>query len=228
MPRNYILTRAVGVFGQSMAEYVLSYMLAHERQHLERMDSQVRKVWDARRPGALVGKSVLIVGSGDIGTGVARFLKPFGVYLRGISRVLEPIEPFDSVHDISEFALLVSKSDYVINLLPDSTETRGIYNRELFQKFKPGSVFINSGRGSAVVEEDLVEALNEGLVAQAVIDVCQCEPLDQDSPLWSTPRLILTGHTAAPSAPAGVARLFENNLERLLDGEKLLGEVELG
>ena len=83
--RDYRLTRAVGIFGQVMAEYVLTYMLGHEREVLARLVSQVERKWDNRTGQSLVGRKVLIVGTGDIGQSVAQFLLPFGVELYGIA-----------------------------------------------------------------------------------------------------------------------------------------------
>jgi len=85
LPREYRLTRAVGIFGQVMAEYMLTYMLGHEREVLSRLVSQVERRWDGRPGHSLEGRKVLIVGTGDIGQRVAEFLAPFGVTLYGIA-----------------------------------------------------------------------------------------------------------------------------------------------
>src|SRR5579859_725261 len=227
LPRDYLLTRAVGVFGQSMAEYVLSYMLARERQHRARIDSQTRKAWDTRLPGSLAGRRVLIVGSGDIGTTVARFIEPFGCKLTGVARKPRQLEPFGAVHGLDQLPRLVESADYVINLLPDGPETRGLFDAGLFHRFNPDAMFINAGRGSAVVEEDLLAAMAGGLISEAVLDVCRREPPEQDSPLWSTERVSLTGHTAAPSSPSALAGLFLANLDRFRTGAELSGRVDL-
>lgn len=227
LPKDYLLTRAVGVFGQSMAEYVLSYMLARERQHRARNDSQTRKVWDTRLPGSLAGRRVLIVGCGDIGTTVARFLDSFGCELTGVARKPRQQEPFGTVQGLDQLPMLVGAADYVINLLPDGPETRGLFDIGLFRRFSPEAMFINAGRGSAVVEEDLIAAMADGLIGEAVLDVCRQEPLEKDSPLWSAERVFLTGHTAAPSSPAALTALFLANLERFLAGAELVGRTAL-
>ncbi len=227
LPRSYLLTRAVGVFGQSMAEYVLSYLLARERQHAARLVSQENKVWDDRLPGGLAGRTVLIAGCGDIGQSVACFLAPFGCTLIGVARTARRIEPFAEVGALDRLPELAARADYVVNLLPDSARTRDLFDRGLFRHFKPGATFINAGRGSAVVEEDLVAAMESGRVSWAVLDVCREEPLDRGSPLWSTVGVFLTGHTAAPSTPASLVRLFRSNLGRFRASEALEGVVEL-
>jgi phosphoglycerate dehydrogenase-like enzyme len=227
LPKDYLLTRAVGVFGQLMAEYVLSYMLARERQHRARRDAQGRGEWDRRVPGSLADRRVLIVGCGDIGTTVARFLAPFGCKLTGVARRPRQLEPFGAVLGLDQLPSLVENADYVVNLLPDGPETRGLFEAGLFGRFNRQAMFINAGRGSAVVEEDLAAALADGRISEAVLDVCRQEPLGQDSPLWAMDGVSLTGHTAAPSFPSALAGLFLANLERFLAGQPLEGRVDL-
>ena len=180
--RDYRLTRAVGIFGQVMAEYVLTYMLGHEREVLARLVSQVERKWDNRTGQSLVGRKVLIVGTGDIGQSVAQFLLPFGVGLYGIASSAREQAPFVEVGSMADLPRLVGEVDYVVNLLPNTEHTHDIYDAALFKQFKPTGLFINAGRGVAVVDADLVEALKEGHLAGAVIDVCRQEPLPQRHP----------------------------------------------
>jgi len=170
---------------------------------------------------------VLIAGCGDIGQSVARFLAPFGCTLIGVARTARRIEPFGEVGTLDRLPELAARADYVVNLLPDSAETRDLFDLGLLQHFKPGATFINVGRGSAVVEDDLVAAMKSELVSWAVLDVCRQEPLDPGSPLWNMEGVFLTGHTAAPSTPASLVRLFLSNLNRFRAGAELEGLVEL-
>ncbi|MDG9881618.1 D-2-hydroxyacid dehydrogenase [Pseudomonas sp. GD04058] len=226
LPREYRLTRAVGIFGQVMAEYVLTYMLGHEREVLTRLMSQVERKWDGRPGRSLDGRRVLIVGTGDIGCEVARFLVPFGCKLYGIARSPRPLEPFIEVAGLDEIGRLVGQVDYVVNLLPDTPATRDIYDAALFQRFNPDALFINAGRGVAVVDGDLVEALTKGHLAGAVIDVCRQEPLPRNHPFWTALGLLLTGHSSAPTSPAAMVRLFVENLGAYGRGDGLRGEVD--
>lgn len=224
--RDYRLTRAVGIFGQVMAEYVLTYMLGHEREVLARLVSQVERKWDNRTGQSLVGRKVLIVGTGDIGQSVAQFLLPFGVELYGIASSAREQAPFIEVGSMADLPRLVGAVDYVINLLPNTAHTHDIYDAALFKQFKPTGLFINVGRGVAVVDADLVEALKEGHLAGAVIDVCRQEPLPQRHPFWTAWGLLLTGHSSAPTSPALMVQLFVENLKAYQAGEALRGEVD--
>ena len=224
--RDYRLTRAVGIFGQVMAEFVLTYMLVHEREVLARLVSQVERKWDGRPGLSLAGRKALIVGTGDIGVSVAQFLAPFGVEVYGVASTSRTLAPFVEVGALADLPRLVADADFVINLLPNTPQTHDIYDAKLFAQFKPSSLFINVGRGVAVVDADLVSALKEGHLAGAVIDVCRQEPLPQRHPFWTAWGLLLTGHSSAPTSPVATTRLFVDNLNAYAAGEALRGEVD--
>ena len=226
LSRDYRLTRAVGIFGQVMAEYVLTYMLGHEREVLARLVSQVERKWDNRQGQGLAGRKVLIVGTGDIGQRVAQFLVPFGVQLYGIASEARTLAPFIEVGALKDLPRLVGDMDYVINLLPNTPDTHDIYDAALFKQFKPSGLFINVGRGVAVVDADLVQALKDGHLAGAVIDVCRQEPLPQRHPFWTAWGLLLTGHSSAPTSPPMMVQLFLETLRAYQAGEALRGEVD--
>lgn len=226
LPREYRLTRAVGIFGQVMAEYMLTYMLGHERHVLSRLVSQVERRWDDRPGCSLQGRKVLIVGTGDIGQAVAEFLRPFEVVLYGVASEAREQPPFVEVAALDNLARLVSEVDYVLNLLPDTPATHDIFDAAMFRCFQPSALFINAGRGVAVVDADLVDALKEGHLAGAVIDVCRQEPLPRQHPFWTAWGLLLTGHSAAPTAPAAMVRLFLDNVQAFEADRALRGEVD--
>ncbi|WP_339512772.1 D-2-hydroxyacid dehydrogenase [Pseudomonas sp. RL_15y_Pfl2_60] len=226
LPRDYLLSRAVGIFGQVMAEYVLCHMLAHERQISAQQAAQQAQHWRGVLPHSLAGRRVLIVGCGDIGHSVALFLAAFGVELLGVASQAREQGPFIEVASISDLPRMAARADYLINLLPDTPATQDIYNSELFALLKPSAMFINAGRGAAVVDEDLVSALQADKLAAAVIDVCRVEPLPAGHMFWTGPRLLLTGHSSAPTQPALMAKLFVSNLERFQAGQRLQGFVD--
>ena len=226
LPRDYCLTRAVGIFGQVMAEYVLGHMLAHERRLFARLAAQVEQRWDHSLPRSLRGRRVLVVGCGDIGQAVAEFLQPFGVELRGIASQAREQAPFVEVAGLVDLPRLIALADYVINLLPDTPATRDLYDARLLAHFRADAVLINAGRGVAVVDADLVAALEQNKLAAAVIDVCREEPLPPGHAFWTAPRLLLTGHSSAPTDPLLMSELFIDNLRRWQAGEALRGEVD--
>jgi phosphoglycerate dehydrogenase-like enzyme len=226
LPRDYVLSRAVGVFGQVIGEYALTYMLAHERSLLSRLQSQAHRRWDNALPGTLAGRCVLIVGAGDIGTTIGTMLKAFGCEVLGISRQVRPNEMMDEVGGMGRLSELAERADYVINLLPDTPHTRDVYDEGFFSRMKASGVFINAGRGTAVVDADLIAALGNGELAGAVLDVFREEPLPADHPFWSTRGLIITGHVAGPTLGPLMVNLFRENLQRWQCGKPLRGQVD--
>lgn len=226
LPRDYQLSRAVGIFGQVMAEYVLCHLLAHERQLFARLAAQVEQRWDNRLPHSLTGRKALIVGTGDIGLSLAQFLAPFGIELLGVASRLRSQPPFRQVAGLDALPRLAGEADYLINLLPDTPATRDIYDAALFACCKPGALFINAGRGVAVVDADLIAALEQDRLAAAVIDVCREEPLPAGHGFWTAPRLLLTGHSSAPTEPRLLVQLFVDNLARWRAGDELRGRVD--
>ncbi|WP_313740562.1 D-2-hydroxyacid dehydrogenase [Pseudomonas sp.] len=226
LPRHYRLTRAVGIFGQVMAEYMLTYLLNHERQVQSRLRSQVQRQWDARPGSSLAGREVLIVGCGDIGQRVAEYLASFAMKVRGVASTVRRQAPFLEIAGLDALPRLVAQADYVINLLPDTPATHDLFDAALLRRFKTRALLLNAGRGVAVVDDDLVLALEQGHLAGAVIDVCREEPLPASHPFWTAPRLTLTGHSSAPTSPAAMVGLFLENVQAYQAGQPLRGEVD--
>ena len=125
--------------------------------------------------------------------------------------------------DLLEFARGL---DYLVNLLPGTSETRQLVNAALLAALPARAMFINVGRGSAVDEAALAEVLKAGKLAGAVLDVLNEEPLPPDHFFWNTPNLLISSHTAAPSFPEDVARLFVENYRLLLEGKALNYQVD--
>jgi len=227
LPCDYRFSRAVGLFGQSIGEYVLTYLLQHERQVIARQLSQREQRWDTRTPGTLAGRRLLLVGAGDIGHDMARLFAPFGMTITGVARSPRAVPGFAQVVTLAELRQAAREADFVVNLLPDSTSTRDIYDAAFFAALPAGALFINAGRGTSVVDAALIAALQGGHLAGAVLDVFRQEPLPQDHPFWQAPNLQLTAHVAGPTPPAAAIRLLLDNLQRLQQGQPLRGAVDL-
>jgi len=227
LPCDYRFSRAVGLFGQSIGEYVLAYLLQHERQVAARQQSQREGRWDTQAPGTLAGRRLLVVGAGDIGQAVAQLLTPFGMTVTGVARSARELPGFARIVSLAELGEAARDADFVVNLLPDSAGTRNLYDATFFAALPEGALFINAGRGTSVVDADLVAALQNGHLAGAVLDVFRQEPLPAAHPFWRTPNLQLTAHVAGPTPPAAAVRLFLDNLQRLQQGQPLRGAVDL-
>lgn len=224
--RDYILTNARGVFGGLMSEYVFGYLLAHERRIFERRQAQKERRWDGSQTGMLRGKTIGLLGVGSIGAHLARTAKHFGMNVRGYTRASEDSADVDAYYHGASLPDFARGLDYLVSVLPNTADTRRIVNADLLAALPPHAVFVNVGRGSALDESALIEALVAKKLAAAVLDVFEQEPLPKDHPFWDTPNLLITFHTSAPSLPTDLAELFATNYHRYLKGEDLLYRVD--
>jgi phosphoglycerate dehydrogenase-like enzyme len=219
--RDYILTNARGVFGSLMSEYVFGYLLAHERKIFERAEAQKNKVWDTSLAGQLRGKTVGLLGVGSIGADVAQMAKVLGMTVRGYTRGSETSTQVDKYFHGDGLLEFVDGLDYLVSILPNTKETRKIIDEHVLNALSSHALFVNVGRGSAVDENALLEALRNNKIAGAVLDVFEQEPLPKEHPFWETPNLTMTFHTSAPSLPEDIAKVFIENYRLYMEGKPL-------
>lgn len=219
--RDYTLTNARGVFGGLMSEFVLAYLLLHERKILPRLEAQKKQRWDASLTGTLRGKTIGLLGVGSIGAELARTAKFFGMTVRGYTRESETSRHVDRYYHGDALFDFAQGLDYLVSVLPNTPATRRIVNAELLAQLPPHALFINVGRGSAVDESALIQALETGAISGAVLDVFEQEPLPERHPFWKTKNLFITFHTSAPSFPAEIAKAFIENYQRYIAGAPL-------
>jgi len=249
--RNYVLTNAREVFGELMSEYVIGYLLAHERKIFARLAAQRNKVWDESDTGRLRGKTIGLLGVGSIGAEIARTAKFFGMTVQGYTRNSETCtdvdEYFHPLESILESDSLLSNTqiqqhaqgkratvfqkfanglDYLVSVLPNTVDTRKVVDADLLNALPSHALFINVGRGSAVDESALIEALNQNKIAGAVLDVFEQEPLPIEHPFWTIPNLLMTFHTSAPSFPDDIVKIFIENYELFNTGKSLKYQVD--
>lgn len=241
--RDYILTNARGVFGGLMSEFVFGYLLAHERKIFQRAEAQKNKDWDKSLTGTLRGKTIGLLGVGSIGAEVARTAKFFGMTVRGYTRASEASTGVDEYfHSMKSMGLLIDRNpvqelapglhrfvaglDYLVSILPNTKDTQKIINADLLNQLPTHALFINVGRGSAVDESALIEALENDKFAGAVLDVFEQEPLPKEHPFWTTKNLTMTFHTSAPSFPEDIAQVFIENYRLYVEGKPLKYVVE--
>jgi phosphoglycerate dehydrogenase-like enzyme len=223
--RDYILTNARGVFGGLMSEYVFAYLLLHERKILQRLDAQKQSRWEPILPGSLRGKTIGLLGVGTIGAHLAETARHFGMFVRGYTRDSETSSFVDEYFHGNELLAFAAGLDVLVNVLPNTLETYKIVNADLLAALSPRALFINAGRGSALDEAALLEALNNNKLAGAVLDVFEQEPLPPRHPFWQAKNIFITSHTAAPSFPQDIARLFIENYLNYHSGRPLKYQV---
>ena len=191
--------------GRIMRESLLSMMLHFNRQVGKSLSDQRDKVWGRlgyNESVALFSQKILIIGYGSLGHSIAELLKAFGAGVVGVKRNSEVSEVICNVDRIISFDRLEEElplADHVLLLLPGGKETNGIFTERHFSLMKPGAYLYNLGRGNCYREEDLLNALKNGLLAGAGLDVFAEEPLPPTSPLWDLPNVLITPHSSAIS-----------------------------
>ena len=224
--RDYILTNARGVFGQLMSEYVFAYLLAHERKLAHLADLQKSKKWEWSETGTLRGRIIGLLGVGSIGAEIARTAKFFGMKVLGYTRESESSDSVDQYFHGNSLLEMANQVDYLVNVLPNVKDTQKIINAEFLSALQSHALFINVGRGTAVDENALLATLTQQKIAGAVLDVFEKEPLPKDHPFWTTPNLTITFHTAAPSLPEDIVKLFVKNYHLYAAGKPLKYKVD--
>lgn len=192
-----ILTNGRGIFGPNISEHVIGLMLSFNRGfHLCR-DNQNRKVWDPHLPipfRELTGATVGILGYGDIGSHVAKRLAGFDCKVVGFRQHPGPGDEAQNVYGIDRLPEFMTCFDYLVCALPETEKTIGFLDKNLLHLLPSHAIIVNVGRGSLIPTEDLIQALEEGWIAGAGLDVTSPEPLPADNPLWAMPNVIITPH----------------------------------
>jgi len=231
--RGIVLTNMQRTSGVPIAEHALAMTMALARGLPKFGRSQQAGKWhseDLGRMRELTGRTLLVVGVGGIGTEVARRAHGIGMRVIGIRNSSREGPAFISKVGLpDELHSFASEADVVVNAVPLTPQTTGIYNAKFFAAMKPGGYFISVGRGLSTHSEDLLAALRSGQLAGAGLDVTDPEPLPEGHPLWKMDQVIITPHVAAES-DAQVQRywiLISENLRRYVAGEALLNVVDV-
>ena len=220
--QHYLLTGVKGIFAQQMTEYTLAYMLYFQR-NIEQFNSLKNdKKWQQLPNTTIAGKTLGILGIGNIGQSVAKNLAHLGIRTIGLSQSGNAIAGIN-VYQPSQLSEFAEQCDFILNLLPETEETKGLCNLAFFNNMRKGSIFINAGRGSVIDKpESLIQVLKSQHLLAAIVDVFEEEPLPCEHPYYDVPNLHITCHTAAVSDPKLVFEVFWENLGLFLARKPLL------
>nr|WP_255616534.1 glyoxylate/hydroxypyruvate reductase A [Microvirga puerhi] len=216
-----------------MSEYVVLHCLMYLREQRRYDTAQRARTWEPdRNPPVASDVRVGMMGFGVLGQDAARKLQIMGFDVAGWSRAPKTVEGFQIFSGEEGLTRFLARTDILVSLLPLTPDTRGILNKSLFAKLAQdgrlgGPALINVGRGGLQVETDIVEALDAGVLKAATLDVFQVEPLPQDSPLWTHPRVTVTPHNSAVSDPDMTARYIASQIRRHEAGEPFQNVVDL-
>jgi phosphoglycerate dehydrogenase-like enzyme len=232
--KPFILTNAQHSSGPPMADHVIAMMTMLTRGLHNFYRVQPQGVWKERPIEfpmlELTDKIMLIVGLGGVGVEVARRAHGLGMRVIGIRRSSREGPDFvEYVGLPDELYELAGRADVIVNALPLTSETRGLFDTTFFDAAKPGAYFISVGRGASTVTADLVAALKDGRLTAAGLDVTDPEPLPPDHELWSLPNVIITPHVSATTDQGRWRRwtITLENLRRYVNGDKMLNVVDV-
>ena len=210
-----VIANASSIHAIPISHYVFSQMLRWNKRIDQHIELQQEKNWSPMGgDGELTNKTLLILGYGGIGKEVAKLGKAFGMNVIGIRRNPEVCEFADKVVTMDSLEEFLPVADFLVLALPNSEETNDVVDKNFLKKINNSAMLINVGRGNAVNEKDLAEALNSDILAAAALDTTKKEPLEKSSDLWSAKNCFISAHDSAHSL-LGLPRAFELFLENV-------------
>lgn len=227
--RGIRLTNGAGTAATEIAEFVIARILEHWKRLPQMASQQAEHKWWPAFGRPLSESNIVLVGYGPINQEVARLLAPFDVNITAVRRTSSQQSPGAACTlSFSDMGVALADADAVVAAVPSNADTTGMFDSASFAAMKPGCFFVNVGRGTAVVEPDLMAALDSGHLGGAALDVTSEEPLPADNPLWDSAARI-SPHSSATlvNTMRRVHELFVRNVARYGRGEVLENEVEL-
>jgi phosphoglycerate dehydrogenase-like enzyme len=223
-----VIANARGIHGLEMRDHTLVMLLAFERELPMALEQQRQRRWVPFLGGSLSGKTLGLIGLGEVGLPIARAARALGMRVFGLRNRPLPTPEVDSLFSLNDLFQFLSSLDYLVVTAPLTSKTRGMIGSKEIAQLPPHAVVIVISRGGIIDETALDAALREERIRGAALDVFATEPLPASSNLWSTPNLLITPHISG-WVPGYVSRgvsLFLTNLRRLEDSERLLTEVD--
>jgi phosphoglycerate dehydrogenase-like enzyme len=228
VPPNLPIANQGGAVAPAVADHAMAMILTLTRQISPILLQAKDHIWNkefARPVTALEGKTIAIVGYGNIGREIAKRMRGFDVRILGLSRSLTADDYADEMHPLSDMAKVLGQADIIVLAIASSKTTKHLMNAAAFSAAKKGSLFINVTRGETVDQTALRQALESGHLASAFIDVTEPEPLPKSDPLWDAPNLFISPHAAGGGSTKGggrIAYVVRENIERLQSGRPFI------
>ena len=224
-----IVTNSTGIHKIPMTEFAVGLLLQYYKNFNQLHEAQNKKEWISySRSEELYGKEAHILGTGSIGSHLAKALQIFGVRTVGYNTNGRLIEGFDQTHAISELNSQIGSADIMVNILPSTRETTNFLQTATFKAMKDEAVFLNIGRGTVMTDEVLIEVLEQKYIAHVLSDVFNEEPLPADSPLYTFDNLTITPHCSAKTRMYNFRAfdIFTFNLERMNNESEMKNVID--
>ncbi len=229
---DLVVTNASGIHAQPIAEHVFGFVLMFARQLHRAVRQQAAHSWDSSAlrndVTTLAGATLGIVGLGAIGRRIAEIASAFGMRVIAFKRTPGDASGVERVFGPAHLTGFLKEAEYVVNTLPLTAQTRGLFGPTQFAAMRSDAIFINIGRGGTVQTDALVDALKSGSIAGAALDVSDPEPLPAEHPLWGLENVVLTPHYsgAHPGYVQRASAIFVENLVSYLGGKPLTNVVD--
>ena len=211
--RDYQLTNIRGIFGHLMSEYVFGFLLSMQRHLFDYKEAQAKRFWSPMPYQSLVDKKILLLGTGSIARHIAKTAKHFNMHVSGINQSGDKLENFDAVFDSSRLAQAISNADIIVSVLPATIKTNAMLNKQVLC-FANNAILFNVGRGSVLVDDDLLWAIANKHISHAVLDVFHMEPLPENHPFWQHSNISITPHISAVTFAKDAFTIFNANYQR--------------
>lgn len=223
--KGIVVSNVRGIHKTPMAETALAHILSLGRALPVLAEQQKRKEWNTKvRQSELRGSTALILGPGAIGSEIGRLLQAFGVRTIGCNDSGDEAPFMDETIQFEGLVNRLPEADIVVSVLPSTAKTKGLLKESQFQAMKESALFMNFGRGDLVKETILVEALKNGEIGHAVLDVFEKEPLPAESELWSLSNVTISPHVSSHSGKyiERALEFFTENLKKWQKGDRSL------
>jgi phosphoglycerate dehydrogenase-like enzyme len=232
VPEGAMFTNGTGAYGPAISEHMIAMLLAAKRNLLHYYEDNKAHIWQPINTATTVdGSVILVLGMGDLGGNFARRAKAMGAYIIGLRRSDTTCPDYcDEMHLIDELDSLLPRADVVAMSLPNNSNTYHIMDARRFALMKKGAILINVGRGKAIDQVAMRDALESGQLGFAGLDVADPEPLPPDDPLWEAKNILITPHVSGgwrvPSVVARVKDILARNLSAYVNEQPLINTVD--
>lgn len=227
-PQQLTVTNSAGVAAEAMAQFALGAMLRFSMDVPGLMSDQRDRIWRARAVAPLTGKTLLLVGVGKTGQEAARLGAALGMRVTGVRRSAAPTQHLQHVYPPADISTVMADADFVLVCLPLTDQSRGLIGANALAAVKRGAVLIDLSRGGIVDMDALIDALDDGRLKGAALDVFPTEPLPADDPLWARKDILISPHCSGvyDGWEARSVEMFVANLSRWRAGETLENIVD--
>jgi len=230
--RGITVTNLAGLYGPTIAEHTLALMVLLARNVHVALRNQQQRRWDrdvAKTMSDLRGRTLALIGVGNIGQNVARLARAYGMRVVGCRRTDRPSPHVDRIYRSSELASMLAEADFLVVAAPLTARTEGLLGPAEFRALKRGAIYVNVSRGGVAQEQALLDALQSGQVGAAGLDVFAAEPLAPDHPFWTMPNVVITPHYSGETVNNSLQPVerFARNLCAWTTRQPLEGVVDL-